>query len=313
MLMEDQVAYLKSLGLSATALHDEQSEENLKKVERGNFTYLFASPEKMLSVNRWCKLMSSNEYRWSLVAIASDEAHCISQWGLSKSSNQTLVPIRTWYGNLGELNSLTSDVPTIVLTVTASIATRRDIFKTLNLKQSSCHIVERSPESPNGLIVQMTSKSILTVMNVEEVSFTSILQGIFNLQCCDSSVALPESVSSVNEQDKQNLQAERFAYMKDLLICQTSSAVASLNLMREFPPFHIHQVLDNCHKIKTLHHAEEFAEIRRKEHGRAILAAINKIIGDIDSNELQIPETIEEESDIMIAEWGYIRDDSELY
>ena len=131
-LMEDQVAYLKSLGLSATALHDEQSEEILKKVEKGNFTYLFASPEKMLSVNRWRKLMSSNEYRRSLVAIAIDEAHCISQWGLSKSSNQTAVPFRTWYGNLGELNSLTSDVPTIVLTATASIATRRDIFKTLN-------------------------------------------------------------------------------------------------------------------------------------------------------------------------------------
>ena len=60
--MEDQVAYLKSLGLSAIALHDEQSEEILKKVEKGTFTYLFASPEKMLSVNRWRKLMSSNEY-----------------------------------------------------------------------------------------------------------------------------------------------------------------------------------------------------------------------------------------------------------
>ena len=101
--------------------------------------------------------------------------------------------------------------------------------------------------------------------------------------------------------------------MKDLLICNNSGAVASLNLMHEFIPFHIHQVLDNCHKIRTLHHAEEFAEIRRKEHGRAILAAINKIFGDIDSNELQIPETIEEESDIMIAEWEDIRDDAELY
>ena len=61
-LMEDQVSYLKSLGLSAIALHDEQSEEILKKVEKGTFTYLFASPEKKLSVNRWRKLMSSNEY-----------------------------------------------------------------------------------------------------------------------------------------------------------------------------------------------------------------------------------------------------------
>ena len=46
MPMEDQVAYLRSLGLSAIALHDEQSEERLKEVEKGAFTYLFASPER---------------------------------------------------------------------------------------------------------------------------------------------------------------------------------------------------------------------------------------------------------------------------
>ena len=49
-LMEDQVAYLQSFRLAAIALHDVQSEERLKEVEKGAFTYLFASPEKMLSV-----------------------------------------------------------------------------------------------------------------------------------------------------------------------------------------------------------------------------------------------------------------------
>ena len=45
-LMEDQVQFLKALGLSAVALHDEQSEEILKDVKRGSFTYLFTSPER---------------------------------------------------------------------------------------------------------------------------------------------------------------------------------------------------------------------------------------------------------------------------
>ena len=49
-LMEDQVSFLWSLGLTAFALHDEQSEERLKEVEKGAFTYLFASREKMLSM-----------------------------------------------------------------------------------------------------------------------------------------------------------------------------------------------------------------------------------------------------------------------
>ena len=91
--MEDQVAYLRSLGLSAIALHDEQSEERLKEVGKGAFTYLFASPEKMLSVERWRKLLLTEHYRKFLVAITVDEAHCISQWGLPGSSSKcTAVP-----------------------------------------------------------------------------------------------------------------------------------------------------------------------------------------------------------------------------
>ena len=56
-LMEDQVRYLKSVGLTAIALHDKHSEDKLKKVEEGKYTYLFASPEKMLNSDRWRKLL----------------------------------------------------------------------------------------------------------------------------------------------------------------------------------------------------------------------------------------------------------------
>ena len=51
-LMEDQVRYLKSMSLSAVALHDEQSEEILQNVESGAFTYVFLSPERMLNSSR---------------------------------------------------------------------------------------------------------------------------------------------------------------------------------------------------------------------------------------------------------------------
>lgn len=149
-LMDDQVSYLKSLGLSAVALHDDLTEESFKRVENGEFSYVFASPEKMLNTNRWRKLISSDYYRKFLVAVVIDEAHCISQWGLpGSSSKSTSVPFRTWYGNLGEINSLiSSDVPSIVLTATASKATKKDIFKTLNLRDST-FVIERSPEKQN--------------------------------------------------------------------------------------------------------------------------------------------------------------------
>ena len=45
---------------------------------------------------------------------------------------------------------------------------------------------------------------------------------------CESSVAVPRSVRTVNEQEKQNLRTELSTYLKDLLIFNTSGAVASL-------------------------------------------------------------------------------------
>ena len=105
----------------------------------------------MLRVERWRKLLFSKHYREFLVRVTVNEAHCISQWGLRGSrSKQAAVPFRVWYGNLEELKSLTaSELPSIMLTATASLSTKKDIFRTLNLDQSSCHVIEHNPEHPN--------------------------------------------------------------------------------------------------------------------------------------------------------------------
>ena len=102
-LMEDQVAFLSSYGLSAIAIHNEQSEERLQQVEKRQFTYIFASPEKMPNMERCRLLLSSEHYHKFLVAVTVDEAHCISQWDLRGSNSRVAtVPFRIWYGNLGE-------------------------------------------------------------------------------------------------------------------------------------------------------------------------------------------------------------------
>lgn len=123
---------------------------------------------------------------------------------------------------------------------------------------------------------------------------------------------LPDIVRSVTDEQKEFLKKELFSYMSELLVRNTSGGVATVNLIHEFTSFHIRQVLDNFDKIKTLQHVEKFVEIWRKEHGRAILAAINKVCGDVDNNELEVPESMEGESGTLVDEWEDIRDGSEL-
>ena len=121
-----------------------------------------------------------------------------------------------------------------------------------------------------------------------------------------------ESVRTVEEKEKLQLRMELFQYMKNLLIHNTSGPVASVNMLHEFTPLHIKQVLDNCDKIKTVQDVEKFIEVWRKEHSRAILGAIHQVFGDVACGEL---EALEKEVDGMeefAQEWADIRDDSEL-
>ena len=121
-----------------------------------------------------------------------------------------------------------------------------------------------------------------------------------------------ESVRSVEENDKVHLRTELFKYMKNLLHQNSSGAVASVNMLHEFTPLQIKQVLDNCDKIKTIQHVETFVEVWRREHSRAILSAIHQVFGDVHSSELEAPESEDEDMEQFAEEWADIRDDSEL-
>ena len=80
-LMEDQVQFLKSVGISAQFIGDDQkSEEAKERVERGECQLVYGSPEAFLSAKRWRAMLTSEVYKEQLRLVAVDEAHCISHW-----------------------------------------------------------------------------------------------------------------------------------------------------------------------------------------------------------------------------------------
>ena len=80
-LMQDQVRYLKSVGISAEFIGDEQKSEEAKQlVERGECQIVYGSPESFLSTKRWRAMLNSDAYKDRLCLVAVDEAHCISHW-----------------------------------------------------------------------------------------------------------------------------------------------------------------------------------------------------------------------------------------
>ena len=79
-LMLDQVRFLKSLGISAEIIGDEQSCEQARKlVERGQCQTVYGSPEAFLSTKRWRAMLNNDACKKGLL-VAVYEAHCVSHW-----------------------------------------------------------------------------------------------------------------------------------------------------------------------------------------------------------------------------------------
>ena len=80
-LMQDQVRYLKFVGIKAEFIRDEQESKEAKQhVERRECQIVYGSPEAFLSTKRWRAMLSNDAYKKRLCLVAVDEAHCISHW-----------------------------------------------------------------------------------------------------------------------------------------------------------------------------------------------------------------------------------------
>ena len=125
-LMDDQVAALRQLGISAGALHSELEPDEAARVshllDSGKLDLLYVSPERLLSAGTLERLR-----RQKLALIAIDEAHCVSAWGHE---------FRPEYRALQRLAEIFPGVPRVALTATADPRTRDDILASLDMRHA---------------------------------------------------------------------------------------------------------------------------------------------------------------------------------
>ena len=85
-LMADQVASLRSRGVSAAiighsgAVTDKNLPATEKDLTAGKYRLLFTAPEAIVGVEKWREIVQTPPLSERIVAVAVDEAHCVSKW-----------------------------------------------------------------------------------------------------------------------------------------------------------------------------------------------------------------------------------------
>ena len=124
-LMKDQVDALRTRGITASAYHSGQSQQErdrvLQDMRLGKLRLLYLAPERMQHdwFIRQVRLAGP-----SLLVV--DEAHCISHWGHD---------FRPDYLRLGELRRQLDSPPCLALTATATARVQQDIHDKLEFRQ----------------------------------------------------------------------------------------------------------------------------------------------------------------------------------
>lgn len=126
-LMQDQVSQLEKTGIPSLFLNSsldwETYKYNMDLVRSGKVKLLYCAPET-LATERVQSLLST--VKVSLIAI--DEAHCISEWGHD---------FRPEYRQIKTFRTVFPDAVLLALTATATKQVRKDIAKSLAMKESA--------------------------------------------------------------------------------------------------------------------------------------------------------------------------------
>jgi ATP-dependent DNA helicase RecQ len=126
-LMQDQVCQLQRRGIQAACLHRgvgfPERQRLFTSLREHRLRLLYLAPER-LQAEATRQLLDDALDAGQLVALAVDEAHCISAWGHD---------FRPDYRRLGQLRGLCPGVPLVALSATAAPQVRADIIRLLQL------------------------------------------------------------------------------------------------------------------------------------------------------------------------------------
>lgn len=152
-LMQDQVGHLERRGIPAACLHrgldPGDRRQLLERIRNRRLRLLYIAPER-LQVEATRQLLEDIIDQGQLVALAVDEAHCISAWGHD---------FRPDYRRLGQLRALCPGVPLVALSATAAPRVRAEIIRLLQLRRPLIQVrsarrhnlsyaMQRRPEDP---------------------------------------------------------------------------------------------------------------------------------------------------------------------
>src|SRR6202521_528758 len=166
-LMQDQVAQLLQMGISAACLNaatlPEERTHILQRAATGKYQLLYLSPERIAFSGTvdWLK-------RLPISFFAIDEAHCISEWGHE---------FRPEYRQLSRLREFFPDRPIAAFTASATRRVRHDIIEQLRLRDPYKHIASFRRPNLRYIVRQCDSRTQneLLLRAVKQVSDGSVI------------------------------------------------------------------------------------------------------------------------------------------
>ncbi|OWF35276.1 ATP-dependent DNA helicase RecS [Mizuhopecten yessoensis] len=144
-LMRDQCERLKNIpGIKAE--YKCRSAEGDLNIEKGQFDYLYASPEALVGDKNWSYKLKE----FSVSTIVVDEFHTISTWGENKEEDKKAF--RKWFSYIGEVRSLFPDASMLAPSATCTKKISRRVSKVLQMDDDLVEI-RISPNKPNIKLV----------------------------------------------------------------------------------------------------------------------------------------------------------------